>query len=213
MSEISPPPTRTSFVDGLPPVAINAAVWGGLFIVGALLGWIGRGVIAGPADVPTVQVFQDWRVICPARKNSDKDKNTSKHCTIVSDIADPQSGQTVASVSIMTEVDKDKKESKIIVVNVPLGVALEPGLGLKFGSDTKSAAYKTCLQGGCVAVLPDSDEIEKTIGETSDASIVVAGLDNKSVAVPFSTKGFVEARKAYENFEAKRANLWWRLWI
>jgi invasion protein IalB len=207
MSEISPPPTRTSFVDGLPPSAKNAAIVGGLFIVGALVGWIGRGVIAGPADVPTVQVYQDWRVICPARKEKDK------HCTLVSDVPDPQSGQAIASLSIMTEVDKDKKESKVLVVNVPLGVSLEPGLGIKLGSDTKSAAYKTCLQGGCVAVLPDTDDIEKTIGETSDASIVVAGLDNKSVAVPFSTKGFVDARKAYKNFEAKRANLWWRLWI
>jgi len=207
MSEISPPPTRTSFVDGLPPAAKNAAMWAGLFVVGALLGWIGRGVIAGPADVPTVQVYQDWRVICPARKDKDK------HCTLVSDVADPQTGQAVASLSIVTEVDKDKKSSKVVVVNVPLGVALEPGLGLKLGGDTKSAAYKTCVEGGCVAVLPDSDELEKSISDTTDTSIVVAGLDNKSVAVPFSTKGFADARKAYKNSEAKRANLWWRLWI
>ena len=207
MSEISPPPTRTSFVDGLPPAAKTTAILAGLFVVGALLGWIGRGVIAGPADVPTVQVFQDWRVMCPARKEKDK------HCTLVSDVADPQTGQAVASLSIVTELDKDKKSSKVLVVNVPLGVALEPGLGLKLGSDTKSAAYKTCVEGGCVAVLPDTDDIEKSISETTDTAIVVAGLDNKSVAVPFSTKGFADARKAYKNFEAKRANLWWRLWI
>lgn len=206
MSEISPPPTRTSFVDGLPPYATSAAIGAGLFIVGALIGWIGRGVIAGPADVPTVQVYQDWRVICPARKDKDV------HCRLASDVADPQSGQTVASLSIVTEVDKDKKSSQVMVVNVPLGVALEPGLGVKLGSDTKTAAYKTCLEGGCVAVLPANDDLVKTIAETTDASVVVAGLDNKSVAIPFSTKGFAEARKAYKSFEAKRTNWWWRLW-
>jgi invasion protein IalB len=206
MSEISPPPTRTSFVDGLPPGAKTAAIWGGLFVVGALIGWIGRGVIAGPADVPTMQVYQDWRLICPARSEKDG------HCRMTQDVVDSQSGQSVASVSIVNEVGKDKKVSKVLVVNVPLGVLLDPGVGLKLGNDTKTYPYKTCLEGGCVAVVPADDALESMIADTSDASINVARLDNKVVPLPFSTKGFAEARKAYKNFEAKRSSWWWRLW-
>jgi invasion protein IalB len=206
MSEMPPPPTRTSFVDGIPPTAQKAAILAGLFVVGALLGWIGRGVLAGPADVPTMQVFQDWRLICPARKEKDV------HCRINQDVVDSGSGQTVASLSLVNEVDKDKKSTRVLVVNVPLGVALEPGIGLKFGTDTKTSAYKTCLEGGCVAVIPADETLEKTIVETTEAAITVARLDGKAVQLPFSTKGFADARKAYKTFEAKRSSWWWRLW-
>lgn len=178
----------------------------GLVIVGALAGWIGRGVIAGPADVPTMQVYQDWRLICPARKEKDA------HCRITQDVVDSNSGQAVASLSIVSEVNKDKKTTKVMVVNVPLGVAIEPGLGLKVGGETKTAAYRTCLDGGCVAVLPDDEALEKSIANTSDASLNVGRLDGKTVSLPFSTKGFADARKAYKTFEAKRSSWFWRLW-
>ena len=134
-----PPPTRKSFVDGIPPAAQKAGILAGVVIVGALLGWIGRGVLAGPADVPTMQVYQDWRLACPARKEKDA------HCRLTSEIPDPSSGQAVASLSFVSEVDKDKKTSKLFVITVPLGVALDPGVGVKFGDDTKTYAYKTCL--------------------------------------------------------------------
>jgi invasion protein IalB len=207
MSELSPPPTRTSFVDGLPPIAKHAAIWVGIFIVAAVLGWIGRGVLAGTPDVPTMLVYQDWRLACPAMK--DKDAN----CRITQDIVDSKTGQQVASLVLFNEVSKDKKQSsKVLAVNVPLGVLLEPGLGLKTGNDTKSYPYKTCLEGGCLATIPSDEALEKSIAETSDASISVARLDGKTVQLPFSTKGFADARKAYKKFEAKRSSWFWRLW-
>ncbi len=201
-----PPPTRTSFVDGLPPIAVHAAIWSGVLIVGALLGWIGRGVLAGPADVPTMRVYDDWRLICPARK--DKEAN----CRMSQDIVDSKAGQSVASLVLLKEVGKDKKESTVLAVNVPLNVLLEPGIGLKFGNDIKTYQYKTCLEGGCVAMVPVDEQLEKTIASTNDAAISVARLDGKTVQLPFSTKGFAEARKAYKNFDAKRSSWWWRLW-
>jgi invasion protein IalB len=206
MSEMPPPPTRKSFVDGIPPTAQKAGIVAGIVIAGALLGWIGRGVVAGPADVPTMQVYQDWRLICPARKEKDA------HCRLASDIPDPSSGQAVASLAIVNEVGKDKKVTKVLLVTVPLGIALDPGLGLKLGSDTKTFAYKTCLEGGCVAVVPSDEALEKMIADTNDATLAVARLDGKTVGLPFSTKGFADARKAYKNFEAKRSSWWWRLW-
>jgi invasion protein IalB len=207
MSEMPPPPTRTSFVDGLPPIVIHAAIWTGVFLVGALLGWIGRGVLAGPADVPTMMVYDDWRLICPARK--DKDTN----CRMSQDIVDSKSGQSIASLVLLKELSKDKKTATtVLAVNVPLNVLLEPGIGLKFGNDMKTYQYKTCLEGGCVAMVPVDAQLEKTIVGTSDAAVSVARLDGKTVQLPFSTKGFAEARKAYKTFDAKRSSWWWRLW-
>ncbi len=201
-----PPPTRTRFVDGLPPIVIHAAIWAGVFLVGALLGWIGRGVLAGPSDVPTMMVYDDWRLICPARK--EKDAN----CRMSQDIVDSKAGQSIANIVLLKEVGKDKKESTVLAVSVPLNVLLEPGIGLKFGNEMKTYQYKTCLEGGCVAMVPVDDQLEKTIAGTNDAAISVARLDGKTVQLPFSTKGFAEARKAYKTFDAKRSSWWWRLW-
>ena len=206
MSELSPPPTRTSFVDGLPPIAKHAAIWAGVFIIGALLGWIGRGVLAGPPDVASVLVYQDWRLICPARK--EKDVN----CRMTQDIVDSKSGQAIASLVLFKEVAKDKKESTVLGINVPLGVLLDPGVGLKFGNDVKTYAYKTCLEGGCLAVVPADAALEKSMTGTDDAAVNVARLDGKTVQLPFSTKGYADARKAFKNFDAKRSSWWWRLW-
>ncbi len=203
---MSPPPTRTSFVGGLPPIVIHIAIWTGILIVGALLGWIGRGILAGPPDVPTMTVYNDWRLLCPARKEKDAD------CRMTQDIVDQKDGQQVASLVLLKEKDKDKKETMVLAVNVPLNVLLQPGVGLKFGDDTKTYQYKTCLQSGCVAMVPYDKQIEKAIEGTSDASISVARLDGKAVELPFSTKGFKEARSAYKNFDAKRSSWWWRLW-
>ncbi len=201
-----PPPTRTSFVDGIPPIAVKTAIGAGVFVVGALLGWIGRGVLAGPADVPTMTVYDDWRLICPARK--DKEAN----CRMSQEIADPRSGQPLASLVVLKEVDKDKKESTVLAVSVPLNVLLEPGVGLKFGNDVKTYQYKTCLESGCIATVPFDESLEKLAMNSSDVAITVARLDGKSVQLPFSTKGFADARKAFKNFDSKRSSWWWRLW-
>lgn len=207
MSEIPPPSTIFSFVDKIPPGGRKALLLAGLVIAGGLAGWIGRGVIAGPPDVPTMQVFQDWRLICPARKEHDA------HCRLASDIPDPTTGQAVASLSIITEVDQSKKTtSKILVVNVPLGVLLEPGIGLRLGGDTKAYPYKTCLEGGCVAFIPSNDELEDSIIDASDTAFVVASGGGQTVPLPFSTKGLADARRAMRNFEARRSSWWWRLW-
>ena len=120
---------------------------------------------------------------------------------------------TIASLVLLKELSKDKKtESTVLAVNVPLNVLLEPGIGLKFGNDNKTYPFKTCLEGGCVAMVPVDEQLEKTIAGTSDAAISVARLDGKTVQLPFSTKGFADARKAYKSFDAKRSSWWWRLW-
>jgi invasion protein IalB len=206
MSEMPPPPTHTSFVDGLPPIAVKAAIWAGLFIVGALLGWIGRGILAGPDDVPTMTVYQDWRLVCPARTEKDGS------CRITQEIVDSKAGQQIASLVVFKEIGKDKKESTVLAVDVPLNILLEPGLGLKLGNDLKTYQYKTCTEGGCVALIPADDQLIASLGSADTAALVVARLDGKSVDVPFSTKGFVKARKAFVNFDAKRTSWWWRLW-
>jgi len=204
MSEKSSPSTR--FVDGMPPVATTAAIAAGVFVVAALLGWIGRGVLAGPPDVLTITAYDDWRLLCPSSKEKDAT------CRMTQDIIDTKSGQSIASLVVAKEIGKDKSESTVLAVSVPLNVLLEPGVGLKFGNEVKTYQYKTCTQGGCIAVIPYDDQLENTIENAGDAAISVARLDGKSVELPFSTKGFADARRAFAHFDARRASWWWSLW-
>jgi len=200
------PSTRASFADGIPPVAVKAGIGAGVFIVGALLGWIGHGVLAGPPDVMTITSYDDWRLICPSTKEKDAS------CRMTQDIVDTKSGQAIASLVVAKEIEKDKSESTVLAVNVPLNVLLEPGVGIKFGNETRTYQYKTCTEGGCIAIVPYDDQLEKTIESASDGAINVARLDGKTVELPFSTKGFADARRAFVHFDAKRSSWWWRLW-
>ncbi|HEY0283443.1 MAG TPA: hypothetical protein VGC27_12565, partial [Rhizomicrobium sp.] len=72
MSETPSMLTRmASAVGNLPPAAKNAGILIAVLVVGGLAGWIGHGQLAGPADVPTMTVHQEWRLLCPALKDKD----------------------------------------------------------------------------------------------------------------------------------------------
>ena len=204
MSETPSVPTRmANAIGSLPPVVTTAVVAVVIFLVGGIAGWIGRGVLAGPADVPTMMVYQDWRLLCPASK--DKDNS----CELSQDVINERAHARVARLVVL----KDKDKSTVLAVTVPLEVLLEPGMGLKIGEDQpRIYQYKTCTEEGCLAVIPVDDQIEKSLGKASDAGVIVAGQDGKAVELPFSMKGYAEARHAFLNNEAKRKSWWRRLW-
>lgn len=188
----------------LPPWAIRVSAFAGLFVVGAIVGWIGRAQLTGPADVATMSVFQDWRLLCPASKEKDVS------CEMSQDIVDTKAHQQVARLVLL----RDKNKATVLAVTVPLNVLLEPGLGLKLGGDqVRVFQYKTCTEEGCLSVIPVDKQMEKTMMTVSDAGIAVAGRDGKAVELPFSMKGFAEARKAFLNNDAKRASWWRRVWL
>jgi len=204
MSETPSVPTRmANAISDLPPVATRIAAAFGVLVIGGLAGWIGRGVLAGPPDVPTMQVYQDWRLLCP----TSKDKGVS--CEMSQSVVNQQAHMQVARLVMLKEKDKNT----VLAITVPLDVLLEPGMGLKLGNDqVRVFQYRTCTEEGCVAVIPVDDQIEGAFGKVQDAGIAVAQLNGKAVELPFSMKGYVEARKAFLSNEAKRGSWWRRLW-
>lgn len=204
MSEPASALTRmANAISGLPPAVTRIVIAIFVFLVGGIAGWIGHGVLAGPADVPTMMVYQDWRLLCPASK----DKDTS--CELSQDVINERAHARVARLVVL----KDKDKSTVLAVTVPLEVLLEPGMGLKIGDDQPRVyQYKTCTEEGCLAVIPVDDQIETSLAKATDAGVIVAGQDGKGVALPFSMKGYVEARHAFLNNEAKRKSWWRRLW-
>ena len=101
----------------------------------------------------------------------------------------------------------------MIAVTLPLGVALEPGVGINFGTDpVKPVAYRTCNMSGCIAVIPLDDKLQASLDAGKDGKLIFAGLDNKPIAIPLSLKGFGDAQRAYRSNEAKRSSWIWRMW-
>lgn len=195
--------TRMSTVSNLSPVLKTAGILLAVFVVGGIGGWIGRGALAGPGDIPTMNVYQDWRLFCPTSKD------VAVSCEMSQDVVDQRAGMRVARLVML----KDKDKSMILAVTVPLQVLLEPGVGLKIGDDqVRVFQYKTCTEDGCLSIIPMNDEIETALGKTQQASVVVAQPDGKAVGLPFSMKGYGEAYKAFLNNEAKRNSWWRRLW-
>ena len=192
-----------SALGGMSPVVRRLILTLVVLLLGGVAGWIGRGVLAGPDDVPTVSVYQDWHLLCPALKT----KNGS--CEISQDVFEQGGGQRLARI-IMA---KNKDKSMVMYVTVPLQVLLEPGLGLKLGTDqVRVFQYKTCTEEGCLAVIPVDDPIIASLGKAQDGGIDVAQPDGKAAQLPFSMKGYTDAYKAFQNNEAKRKSWWRRLW-
>jgi invasion protein IalB len=205
MSETSSMPARLAkTIGGLPPWLRRTLAILGILVVGGIAGWIGRGVLAGPDDVATMSMYQDWRLLCPASKEKDVS------CEMSQDIVDTKAHQQIARLVLL----RDKSKSTVLAVTVPLNVLLEPGLGLKIGdAQIKVYQFKTCTEEGCLSIIPMDAAMEKSLAGATEAGIAVAGRDGKAVELPFSTKGFADARKAFLGNDANRASWWRRLWL
>jgi invasion protein IalB len=171
-------------------------------IVGAAAGWIGRGPGAS-ADNARMVFYNDWRLICPA------DKEQKSSCGITSEVVDPRSGTKLAQLALGAQPGKTDEE---LVISVPLTVLIPPGVGLQFGSNTKTYPYMTCVATGCITMIKVDDDLLKSFETASSMAIVVTAQNGRSVNLPVSVKGYNDARKAFNNIEARRHSWWRRLW-
>ena len=181
---------------------IRVAVGLGIFIVGALAGWLIHGYFAQGDDVATIGLYQDWRLACPPgseRKIS---------CDINQDIVDSKTHSQIAQLLMGNRNDKT-----ILAITVPFNVLLDAGIGLQFGKDAvRVYPYETCNSVGCLAVVNVDDKLTAGLTGSKPARILLAGPDGKAVGLPFSLKGFPQAMNAYTSAEKRRHSWWRRLW-
>ena len=183
-------PQTTSGSQGMRRIVVPIV----LLVVGLIAGWIGHAVLAAPPDVPTVSLYDDWRVGCP--KLSEK----AGSCSLVQDIIDTKAGREIAHLAFA-----DGKAGRELVVTVPYDVLLPSGVGLVFGKDkVRVYPYKTFYTPGCIALIKVDDGLIKAMRPQRDAKLLLAQLDNRVAALPFSLKGFARAEDAYTSDRAKR---------
>ena len=187
-------------------------------VVGLALGWAVRGVTGYNMATQFMTSFDSWRVACPAA--TQKEAN----CEMIQDIVDSQSRSEIVRVAIGKQPDG----KAIIDLTMPLGVALEPGVGLTFAADVTpkdakdaealkqsmiTAKYRTCTQQGCIVDIPIDDKLQASLDAGKDAHLLFAGAnDSKPIAIPISLKGYAAAKRAYNSGEAKRSSWFWRMW-
>jgi invasion protein IalB len=172
-------------------------------LIGFLVGWAVRGVATYNNATQAVTAYGSWRVACPAARQS------NVHCEMIQDILNSETHEEIVQIAIGKLPDG---KSAINLV-MPLGVALEPGVGLVFGTDPMhTGKYRTCSQQGCIVDIAVDQRLQKELDTGKDGRLVFAGAsDNKPIAIPVSLSGFSEAQSAYHRDEAKRASWFWRM--
>ncbi len=180
-------------------------VVGGIALVaGLVIGWAGHGLASYSKTTETITTNQDWRTACPAAATAVKGQT----CEIVQDILDGKTHNEIARIALATDNGK-----RVLGITLPLGVALEPGVGLIFGKDpVKVIPYRTCNTQGCIAEIPLDDKIQASLDAGIDGKVLFDGLDNKPVGIPLSLKGLKDAQAVYRSNEAKRGSSFWRMW-
>jgi invasion protein IalB len=179
----------------------------GALVIGLIAGWAVRGAVSYNSGAESVVAYQDWRVACPPAANKDQ------RCEMQEDVLDSKSGSPVVRVGITSQKDaKTGKDTPAMGLTLPLGVALQPGVGISLGTDKPTVfGFRTCNQVGCIAVTNLDDKMLASFAAAKDAKVLVAGLDGKVVAIPLSFKGYGDAKRAYQNAEQRRASWVWRL--
>ena len=173
-----------------------------LFIVGGLAGWFGHSLASTPPNVPSIAMYQDWRLMCPSPSNA------TASCAMVQDVVDAQRGAEIAHLAL-----GKTKTGLEMIVTMPYDVLLAPGMGISVGRDAvRVYPYQTCNGVGCIATIPVDDKLLASLRSADQARILFAMLNNKPIGLPFSLKGFDEANDAFSNNEARRSSWWGRLW-
>jgi len=181
---------------------VRAGIAAALLVLGLIVGWFGHKAASSPPDIPTVAVYDDWRLACP--QSSAKEAT----CEIQQDVLDAKSHSELARMAIFK-----LKDVNTLIVTVPYNVLLEPGIGIGLGNDKpRIYPFETCNGIGCVVRIAFDDDLAKAIGAAPQARILFAGLDGKPVGLPFSLKGYKDALAAFNSAEGKRRSWWRRLW-
>jgi len=180
-----------------------AGVGVGVLVVGLIAGWI-IGASVAHDNAAKIEVYKDWRLACPA----DDDKKGA--CALATDVNDPASGQHLAQITMGAE--SGKPDVEMMVINVPLTVLIQPGVGVQIGADTKTVAYATCLPSGCVATLALDDKLKDELRTATTVNLVVTAENSRTVPLPVSVQGYADAAGRMNATEARRRSWWKRLW-
>ncbi len=152
-----------------------------------LLGLFGLLIISAPAQAQdnVSWAFGDWKVTCVQRQNA-------LPCEMHQKLIDSVSGKTIVNFSL---VYSPKEKSYAIQITVPLGVMLEGGMVIKAGETTvEGIQFSRCLPTGCLVEARLEEPLLGAMSKGGEAAIRIIDAAKNAAALPFSLKGFEQAR-------------------
>jgi invasion protein IalB len=186
---------------------------GGMAFAGLVLVLAGAGfavwnLMGSSSDEgPTSATFgyDAWLVRCQAA--GDK-----VGCGMSQQVLDQGSRQSVLQLHLARAPKGDGHQ---LVAVLPLGVSVPQGILIQIGESKRNVAFTQCLPAGCVAPTAVDAAFLATLKSGKEGRIGVIGRTGKTVAVPFSLKGFgaafekMEERGGIANSDATWWNSFW----
>jgi invasion protein IalB len=148
-----------------------------------------------PAAAP--KVTGDWGVHCFAAASPSP-------CEMQQTATQNKTGNRVLGVSIAFVPHEGRY---IFQIAVPLGVSIAKGVKIAApGYAAPAMAYRRCDNGGCyVEGMFDGKSIDALAAASGPAKIEIASADGRTIDLPFSLRGFSDARKAMEDLAREKA--------
>lgn len=139
-----------------------------------------------PAQRTETINYDNWILTC--REFLDGAKKRTCSATVA--VQRSETGQTVFALTVQLS-DQGKVTAS---VQTPTGVALAPGVELKFDKTiTRKAVYEFCEPARCVASLPADSAFIRDSSAAGTITVSVQASDGKPVNFEFPTKGFDKA--------------------
>jgi invasion protein IalB len=153
-------------------------------------GWIAFWSNMSCAEPVGGEVFGDWTTACEVNAAS------QRVCNIFQRIAAKESGKSVLHVAVARPASAKRP---VAIFNLPLGVALQPGVMIKIdASEASRLPFSICTKDGCRAAVQMTGEMVEDLKRGKQLVLTFAGPNAKAYKVPVSLAGFT---KAYDNLQ------------
>lgn len=171
-----------------------------LFVILALAITFGAFYFAKPnvveASKKNGKAFGSWTVSCStpqvAEDASEEDKKAAEEatfCMLTHTVLAGEEDKKQPVAAFQFGYYGENKELRMVQI-LPLGVSIPAGTSIVSGDKLIArGVYSTCLNSGCQAIAPISDEDLKTIIENEKNAVAILGLDGNQINIEFDSKG------------------------
>jgi invasion protein IalB len=188
---VGPPPEieeKHMIVRGRLRAAIASPVWTGGRCAGAALFVAVLAIVVGFHTIAFAQgavksVHGDWQIRCETPPGAQ-----AEQCALFQSVVAEDRANVGITVLVLKTADQ---KSRLMRVQVPLGVLLPAGLGLKIDSvDVGRAGYVRCLPRGCYAEVVMDDTLIGKMKTGQTATFFIFQTPEEGIGFPMGLKGF-----------------------
>jgi invasion protein IalB len=130
-------------------------------------------------------VHDDWQIRCETPPGAQNEQ-----CALFQSVVAEDRANVGLTVLVLRTADQ---KTRLMRVQVPLGVLLPAGLGLKIDdTDVGRAGFVRCTLRGCYAEVVMDDNLVKQLRNGKTATFFIFQTPEEGIGFPMSLKGFGE---------------------